>query len=85
MRFAWQRENADNYVSLKQSLTSRLTYAAYNTVYWLPIVLPFTRVMDYRTGFTVLFVVLIVRSVANLYRNNALKLEQAEVFPFRSP
>ena len=47
--------------------------------------LPLTRRMDYRTGFKVLFAVLIFRSAANLYRNNLLKLEQAETFPFRSP
>jgi hypothetical protein len=85
MRFAWHRENSANYVSVKQSFASRLIYAAYNVLYWVPVVLPFTRVMDYRTGFTVLFVVLIIRSAANLYRNNVLTPEQAESFPLRSP
>jgi len=85
MRFAWQRENSANQVPAQASLTSRLVYAAYNILYWMPIVLPFTRAMDYRTGFVTLFAVLIFRSGANLYRNNFLKLEQAETFPFRSP
>ena len=85
MRFAWQRENSPNQVPAQASLTGRLVYAAYNILYWAPIVLPLTRRMDYRTGFKVLFVVLIFRSAANLYRNNLLKLEQAETFPFRSP
>lgn len=85
MRFAWQRENSPNQVPAQASLTGRLVYAAYNILYWAPIVLPLTRRMDYRTGFKVLFAVLIFRSAANLYRNNLLKLEQAETFPFRSP
>ena len=85
MRFAWQRENSPNQVPAQASLPSRLVYAAYNVLYWAPIVLPFTRAMDYRTGFVMLFAVLIFRSAANLYRNNFLKLEQAETFPFRSP
>ena len=85
MRFAWQRENSANPVRTQASLLSRLVYAAYNIVYWAPIVLPLTRRVDYRTGFVALFAVLIFRSAANLYRNNFLRLEQAEVFPFRSP
>jgi hypothetical protein len=85
MRFAWQRENSPNRVPAQASLPSRLVYAAFNILYWVPIVLPLTRRMDYRTGFMVLFAVLIFRSAANLYRNNFLGLEQAETFPFRSP
>jgi hypothetical protein len=85
MRFAWERENSPGHASVQQSFASRLVYAAYNVLYWVPIVLPFTRVVDYRTGFAVLFVVLIIRTGANLYRNNVLTLEQAESFPFRSP
>jgi hypothetical protein len=41
--------------------------------------------MDYRTGFLAFFVVIIIRAVANLYRNNVLTLEQAERFPLRIP
>ncbi len=85
MRFAWQRENSPSRVPAQASLSGRIVYAAYNILYWVPIVLPFTRAMDYRTGFVALFVVLIFRSAANLYRNNFLQLEQAETFPFRSP
>jgi hypothetical protein len=66
-------------------MSSLLIYAAYNILYWAPIVFPFTRAMEYRTGFVTLFAILIFRSVANLYRNNFLTLEQAETFPFRSP
>jgi len=40
--------------------------------------------MDYRTGFIAFFVVVTIRAVANLYRNNFLTLEQAEIFPLRA-
>ena len=58
---------------------------AYNVVYWIPVILPFTRIMDYRTGFIALFIIVIIRAVANLIRNNLLTLEQAEIYPFRIP
>ena len=41
--------------------------------------------MSYRTGFIAVLVVIIFRAVANLYRVNALTLEQAERFPLRIP
>ena len=85
MRFAWLRENSPNHVSVKQSLTNRLIFIAYNVVWWIPVVLPFTKTIDYRTGFIAFFVVTIIRAVANLYRNNVLTPEQAESFPLRSP
>lgn len=49
------------------------------------MILPFTKIIDYRTGFIAFFVVIIIRDVANLYRNNILKWEQAEIFPLRIP
>ena len=49
------------------------------------MILPFTGVIDYRTGFIAFFVVIIIRAVANLYRNNVLTLEQAVLFPLRIP
>jgi hypothetical protein len=58
---------------------------AYNVFYWIPIVLPFTPIVSYRTGFIAVLVVIIFRAVANLYRVNALTLEQAERFPLRIP
>ena len=85
MRFAWLRENSAITVSVEQSFSSRLIYIAYNVVYWMPMILPFTRIIDYRTGFIAFFVVIIVRAGANLYRNNILEPEQAEAFPLRSP
>ena len=49
------------------------------------VVLPFTKAIEYRTGFIAFFIVTIVRATANLFRNNVLKPEQAENFPFRAP
>jgi hypothetical protein len=62
-----------------------LIFVAYNVIYWIPIILPFTGTIDYRTGFIAFFIVVIIRAVANLYRNNVLTLEQAEIYPFRIP
>ena len=87
MRFAWIRENSAGPVPAKLRFTHplNLIFVAYSVVYWIPIILPFTGVIDYRTGFTAVFVVIIIRAVANLYRNNVLKPEQAESFPLRIP
>ena len=60
-------------------------FVAYNVIYWIPVILPFTPIMDYRTGFVSVFVVIVIRAVANVYRNNFLTLEQAERFPLRIP
>jgi hypothetical protein len=51
----------------------------------MPVILTFTKVIDYRTGFIAFFIVIIIRGGANLVRNNILKPEQAEDFPLRSP
>jgi hypothetical protein len=85
MRFAWLKEKSVNDVPVNQSATSRLIYIAYNVIWWMPIVLPFTKVIDYRTGFIAFLIVTIIRAVANLYRNNFLTPEQAEIFPLRAP
>ena len=85
MRFAWLRENSPNEVSIKQSSISRLVYILYNAVYWVPIILPFLGIIDYQTGSYLLTAVLLIRLLANLYRNNFLSLPQAEVFALRSP
>ena len=85
MRFAWQRKNSTDKVSAEQSSTGRFIYIAYNIVYWFPIVLTVTKVIDYRTGFITFSLILITRAVANLYRNNFLTLEKAEIYPFRIP
>lgn len=85
MRFAWLRKNSGNDTPVTQSSTSRLIYIAYNLIWWVPIVLPFTKIIDYRTGFIALFIITVIRAGANLYRNNLLSPEQAESFPLRAP
>jgi len=88
MRFALLRKKSGDHVPAKLRLTHplNLIFLVYNVViYWIPIILPFTGVIDYRTGFIAFFVVIIIRGIANLVRNNILKLEQAESFPLRSP
>ena len=58
---------------------------AYNIVYWVPIILPFTGVIDYRTGMIAFLGVIVVRGIANLIRNNVLTPEQGQTFPLRIP
>ena len=70
---------------LKGTDPLHLIFVAYNVAYWIPIVIPFTPIMSYRTGFILVFGVIIFRAVANLCRVNALTLEQAERFPLRIP
>ena len=85
MRFACLRENAANTVSVEQGVTNRLIFVVYNVIWWLPVILAFFGIIDYATAFWAFFVFTFVRAAANLYRNNALTLEQAESFPLRSP
>ena len=88
MRFALLRKKSGKPVPPKLRITHplNLIFLFYNIViYWTPIILPFTGVIDYRTGFIVFFIVIIIRGIANLVRNNILMLEQGEKFPLRSP
>jgi hypothetical protein len=85
MRFAWLRKNSADQAPVEQSSIIRFIYIAYNVIWWVPIVLPFTGIIDYRTGFIAFFVVTIIRAGANLYRNNVLTPEQAESFALRAP
>ena len=85
MRFAWLRENSGGDAPAQPGPLSRLVLIAYNLVWWLPIVLGFTKVIDYRVAFVTFLTITVVRAIANLIRNHLLTLEQAEVFPFRSP
>ena len=84
MRFAWLSKNLANDVSIKQSFTNRLIYIAYNVVWWIPIVLAVTKIIDYWTALIALFVLTFIRAVINLYSNNVLNPEQAENFPLRA-
>ena len=85
MRFAWEREKSGNTATLEQGFVSRLIYIAYNVIYFIIILLPIFGIIEYSTGFMAFFVFILIRAAANMYRNNVLELEQAEVFPLRSP
>jgi hypothetical protein len=85
MRFAWLQRKAANGGTVPQSAANQVTLAAYNLVWWIPIVLSVAKIIDYGTGFVAFAVVTAARLGANLYRNNVLTLEQAERFPFRAP
>ncbi|HEX3052977.1 MAG TPA: hypothetical protein VHP83_20130 [Aggregatilineaceae bacterium] len=58
---------------------------AYNLAYWMPLVLALTNKMDDSTAFSACAVIIAVRAVLHLYRNNILTAEQAMRFPFRAP
>jgi len=87
MRFAWIRKISSAEDPPKRVFTHplNLLMMAYNIIWWIPIILPFTGVISYRAGFIAFFVVTVIRLVANLIRNNVLKGEQAESFPLRAP
>ena len=85
MRFAWLREKSEDSVSAQPSAINLLILIAYNVIWWIPILLGFTKVIDYRTALIAFLVITIIRAIANLIRNNLLTLEQAELFPFRAP
>ena len=63
----------------------QFVFFVYNIVYWVPMVLPFTPVVDYSTGFILLFSLIVIKTIINAYRNNFLTLEQGERFPLRTP
>jgi hypothetical protein len=85
MRFAWLREKSGSDAPVETSLTNRLILIAYNLVWWIPVVLPFTKAIDYRTGFIAFFVITLTRALVSLYRNNILSPERGESFPLRAP
>ena len=86
-RFVWERKkSADpNAVKLPGIHPLNLVFVLYNLVYWIPVILTFTGIIGYRFGTIAFFAVILFRAVANLYRNNFLTLEQAEIYPFRIP
>jgi hypothetical protein len=88
MRFAWEKKKTGRDVSTNKrgfSHPLNLIMVAYNIVWWIPIILPFTGVIEYQTGFIAFLVVTVIRLVANIVRNNVLNPEKAVDFPLRSP
>lgn len=85
MRFAWLREKSGDLAPPRSSVINRLILIVYNLIWWVPIVLGFFKVIDYRTAFITFLIITICRALANGVRNNILTPEQAEAFPLRSP
>ena len=85
MRFAWLQEKSEDFVPAQPGATNRLILIAYNLIWWVPLVLGFFKVVDYRTGFVAFLIITIFRAIANVVRNNALTPEQAVAFPLRQP
>ena len=85
MRFAWLREKSGDPAPPQPGAANRLILILYNLIWWVPIVLGFIKVIDYRTGFVAFSIITIFRAIANMVRINVLTLEQAETFPLRSP
>ena len=85
MRFAWLREQAGDDTPIEESPTSRIITITYNVLWWLPLLLVLVRAVDHRTGSILMFAITMFRAVANAYRINVLKGEQAEGFPLRAP
>ena len=84
-RFAWLRQQSADPAPVDESTTNRLIFITYNAIWWIPIVLAFTGLIDYRTAFIAFFAITVIRAGASVYRNNFLPPEKAESFPFRSP
>jgi hypothetical protein len=88
MRFAWLRERDatdPDPAKLDRSSLHKLVTIVYNLIWWVPLVLVLTKVIDYRTGSISFAAITLFRAAANLYRNNLLPPERGESFPLRSP
>ena len=88
MRFAWLREKdaaSPDSASLDRSPLHKLVTIIYNLIWWVPLALVLTKVIDYRTGSIAFAAITAFRAAANLYRNNLLPPERGESFPLRSP
>ena len=85
MRFAWLREKSGDSAPAQSSAINQLILIVYNLIWWVPIVLGFFKVIDYRTAFITFLIITICRAIANVFRNNVLPPEQGERFPLRAP
>jgi hypothetical protein len=85
MRFAWLREQSGDPAPAPSSAINRFLLITYNLIWWVPIVLGFFRVIDYRAASITFLIITICRAMANVVRNNVLQPEQGERFPLRAP
>ncbi len=86
MRFARLKANLPNHVSIKRKVTHPLSLIrmVYNIIWWIPMLLSFTGVIDYRAGFVAFFIVTAFRLFINIYVNYALDLDKFERFPLKA-
>ena len=86
MRFAWLKKNTPNQVVMKRGVAHPLSLIrmAYNIIWWVPMLLSFTHVIDYRAGFIAFFSVTVFRLFINIYVNYALDIEKFERFPLKA-
>ncbi len=85
MRFAWLRSKEGSGQPPAMSSAGRLSFFAYNLVWWVPVVLVLLGILSYWAGSIGFLVMSVFRAVANVYRNNVLPIEAAQRFPLRSP
>ena len=85
MRFAWLQQTELSDRTFTSSGPNKALLIAYNLIWWIPVILPFTNVISYHTGFVAFFLVTLLRAILNAYRINVLPPEKAMTFPFRSP
>ena len=85
MRFAWLRQTQLSDREFPTSAAGTAVLALYNLVWWLPMVLSFTKLISYRAGFIGFLGVTLVRALVNAYRVNVMAPEKAVSFPLRIP
>ena len=85
MRFAWLRKTEFPDRVFTSSTIDKTIFPLYNIVWWIPVVLPFLKVISYQAGFIAFFLVTVARAILNAYRVNVLSPEKAVMFPFRMP
>jgi hypothetical protein len=85
LRFARLKEHSPDDAPLEEGAISRLILTIYNIVWWLPLALTLTKVIDFRAGSVSFLAITLFRAAANVVRVNILAPEQAQVFPLRSP
>ena len=54
-RLAWLRQQSADSAPIDASTTNRLIFIAYNVIRWIPIVLAFIKLIDYRVAFFAFF------------------------------
>ena len=85
MRFAWLRKTEFSGHEFRSSTAGNTIFPLYNIVWWVPVVLPFLKIISYQAGFIAFFLVTVARAILNAYRINVLPPEKGMMFPFRMP